>query len=143
MKAIQNFERKMDEKHAEQLKPDVTKKNVADLLPNRQEDLMPRWKRLVGASTALLKAKYQPEWMNNKSDRFCRYRNDIDSLETRHKNIGKMLTMLRSLKNEGQLKEVLQLQNSEENCDEMLQKTKMKAIKIGILFATQRIAKHW
>ena len=33
-----------------------------------------------------------------------------------------MLTMMRSLKNEGQLKEFLQLQNSKEKCDEMLQK---------------------
>ena len=44
---------------------------------------------------------------------------------------------------EGQLKEFLQLQNSKEKCDEMLQKTKMKSIKIGKLFATQRITKHW
>ena len=55
-------------------------------------------------------------------DRFCRYRNELDSLETRHKNIFQMLTMMRSLKNEGQLKEFLQLQNSKEKCDEMLQK---------------------
>ena len=33
-----------------------------------------------------------------------------------------MLTMMRSLKKEGQLKEILQLQNSKEKCDEMLQK---------------------
>ena len=33
-----------------------------------------------------------------------------------------MLTMMRSLKNVGQLKEFLQLQNSKEKCDEMLQK---------------------
>ena len=33
-----------------------------------------------------------------------------------------MLTMMRSLKNEGQLKEFLQLQNSKEKCDQMLQK---------------------
>ena len=51
-----------------------------------------------------------------------------------------MLTMMRSLKNEGQLKEFLQLQYSKEKCDEMLQKTKMKSIKIGTLFAT---TKHW
>ena len=33
-----------------------------------------------------------------------------------------MLTMMRSLKNEGQLKEFLQLQNSKEKCDEIIQK---------------------
>ena len=33
-----------------------------------------------------------------------------------------MLTMMRSLKNEGQVKEFLQLQNFKEKCDEMLQK---------------------
>ena len=76
----------------------------------------------MGASTAQLQAKYQPEWSDNKGDRFFRYRNEIDSLETRHKNIGQMLTMIRSLKNEGQLKEFLQLQNSKEECDEMLRK---------------------
>ena len=121
MRAIQNFETKMDEIHAELRKADVTKEKLADLLPNRQ-DLLPRWKRLVGANTALLKVKYQPEWADNKGDRFCRYRNELDSLEARHKNIGQMLTMMRSLKNEGQLKEFLQLQSSKEKCDEMLQK---------------------
>ena len=59
MKAIQNFERKMDKIHAEVRKADVTKEKLADLLPKRQ-DLLPRLKRLVGANTALLKAKYQP-----------------------------------------------------------------------------------
>ena len=121
MKAIQNFETKMDEIHAELRKADVTKEKLADLLPNRQ-DLLPRWKRLVGANTALLKAKYQPEWLDNKGDRFCRYRNELDSLETRHKNVGQMLTMMRSLRKEGQLKEFLQLRNSKEKWDEMLQK---------------------
>ena len=111
----------MDEIHAELRKADVTNRKLADLLPNRQ-DLLLRWKRLVGANTALLKAKYQPEWSDIKGDRFCRYRNKLDSLETRHKNIGQMLTMMRSLKNEGQLKEFLQFQNSEEKRDEMLQK---------------------
>ena len=123
MRAIQNFETKMDEIHAELRKADTTKEKLADLLPNRQ-DLLLRWKRvrLVGANTALLKAKYQPEWSDSKGDRFCRYRNELDSLETRHKNIGQMITMMRSLRNEGQLKEFLQLQNSKEKCDEILQK---------------------
>ena len=121
MRAIKSFEAKLDEIHAELRKADVTKEKLADLLPSRQ-DLLPRWKRLVGANTALLKVKYQPEWADNKGDRFCRYRNELDSLEIRHKNISQMLTMLRSLKNEGQLKEFLQLQNSKEKCDEMLQK---------------------
>ena len=112
---------KMDEIHAELPKADVTKEKLADILPNRQ-DLLPRWKGLVGANTALLKSKYQPDWSDNKGDRFCRYRNELDSLETRHKNIGQMLTMMRSLKKEGQLKAFLQLQNSKEKCDEMLQK---------------------
>ena len=121
MRVIQNFEAKLDEIHAELRKADVTKEKLADLLPNRQ-GLLPRWKRLVGANTELLKVKYQPEWADNKDDRFCRYRNELDSLETRHKNISQMLTKMRSLKNEGQLKEFLQLQNSKEKCDEMLQK---------------------
>ena len=121
MRAIQNFERKMDEIHAELLKADTTKEKLADLLPNRQ-DLLLRWKRLVAANTALLKTKCQREWSDSKGDSFCRYRNEIDALETRHKNIGQMLTMMRSLKNEGQLKEFLQLQSSKEKCDEMLQK---------------------
>ena len=111
----------MDEIHAELRKADVTKEKLADLLPSRQ-DLLPRWKRLVAANTALLKAKYQPEWSDSKADRFCKYRNELDSLETRHKNIGQVLTMMRSLKNDGQLKEFLQLQNSKEKCDEMFQK---------------------
>ena len=121
MRAIQIFETKMDEIHAELRKADTTKEKLADLLRNRQ-DLLLRWKRLVAANTALLKAIYQPEWSDSKSDRFCRYRNELDSLETRHKNIGQILTMMRSLKIEGQLKEFLQLQNSKEKCDEMLQK---------------------
>ena len=121
MKTFQNFETKMDEIHAELRKADVTKEKLADLLRNRQ-DLLPRWKRLVGANTALLKAKYQQEWSDNKGDRFCRYRNELDSLETRHKNLGQMLTMMRSLKNVGELKEFLQLQNSKGKCDEVLQK---------------------
>ena len=63
------------------------------------------------------------------SARFCRYRNELDSLETRHKNISQMLTMMRSLKNEGQLKEFLQHQNSKEKCDEMLQKNEEESNK--------------
>ena len=121
MKAIQNFETKMDEIHAELRKADVTKEKLADLLPNRQ-DLLSRWKRLVAANTAFLKAKYKFEWADDKADRFGRYRDELNSLETRHKTIGQMLTMMRSLKNEGQLKEFLQLQTSKEKCDEMLQK---------------------
>ena len=97
MKAIQNFETKMDEIHAELREADVTKEKLADLLPNRQ-DLLPRWKRLVAANTALLKAKYQPKWSDTEGDRFCGYRNELDSLEIRHKNIGQMLTVMRSLK---------------------------------------------
>ena len=69
-----------------------------------------------------MKDKYQAERSDKKGDRFCRYRNELDSLETRHKNIGQMLTMMRSLKNEGQLKEFLQLQNSKKKCNEMFQK---------------------
>ena len=141
MKAIQNFESKTDEIHAELRKADVTKENLADLLPN-QQDLLPRWKRLVAAKTAFLKATYQPEWSDSKGDRFCSYRDELESLERRHKNIGQMVTMMRSLKNEGQLKEFLQLQNSKEKCD-CFKKPKMKSIKIGILFATQKITKHW
>ena len=106
MKAFQNFGTKLDEIHAELHKADVTKEKLADLLPYRQ-DLLPRCKRLVGVNIALLKAKYQQEWSDNKGDRFCRYQNELDSLETRHKNISQMLTMMRSLKNEGQLKEFL------------------------------------
>ena len=113
MRAIQNFETKMDEIHAEVRKADTTKEKLADILPN-QQDLLLRWKRFVAANTALLKAKYQPEWSDSKGDRFCRYRNELDSLEARHKNIGQMLTMMRSLKNEGQLEEFLHLQNSKE-----------------------------
>ena len=121
MKAIQSFETKMDEIHAELRKADVTKEKLAGLLPNRQ-DLLSRWKRLVAANTAFLKAKYKFEWADDKADRFGRYRDELNSLETRHKTIGQMLTMMRSLKNEGQLKEFLQLQTSKEKCDEMLQK---------------------
>ena len=72
----------MDEIHAEVRKANVTEK-LADLLPKRQF-LLPRWKRLVAANTALLKAKYQPEWSDSKGGRFCRYRDELDSLETRH-----------------------------------------------------------
>ena len=121
MRAIQIFETEIDDIHAELRKADTTNEKLADLLPN-QQDLLLRWKRLVAANTALLKAKYQPEWSDSEGDRFCRYRNELDSLATRHKNIGQMLTMMRSLKNEGQLKEFLQLQNPKEKCAEMLQK---------------------
>ena len=117
MRAIQNIETKMDETHAELRKADTTKEKLAGLLPNRK-DLLLRWKTLVAANTALLKGQYQPEWSDSKGDRFCRYRNELDSLETRHKNFGQMLTMMRSLKNEGQLKEFLQLQISKEKCDD-------------------------
>ena len=99
MRAIQNFETKMDEIHAELRKADTRKEKLADLPPNPQ-DLLLRWKRLVAVNTVLLKAKYQLEWSDSKGDRFCRYRNELYSLETRHKIIGQMLTMMRSLKNE-------------------------------------------
>ena len=49
MRAIQNFETKMDEIHAELRKADVTKEKLADLLPNRQ-DVFTRWKRRVAAN---------------------------------------------------------------------------------------------
>ena len=109
MRAIQNFETKMDEIHAELRKADATKEKLEDLLPNRQDRFI-GWKRLVAAVKTLLKAKYQPEWDDSTDDRFCRYRDEFDSLETRQTNIGHMLAMMRSLKNEGQLKEFLQLQ---------------------------------
>ena len=41
MRAIQSFEAKLDEIHAELRKADVTKEKLTDLLPNRQ-DLLPR-----------------------------------------------------------------------------------------------------
>ena len=56
MKAIQNFKTKLDEIHAELHKADVTKEKLADLLPNRQ-DLLPRWKRLVGANNSTLESQ--------------------------------------------------------------------------------------
>ena len=115
IRAVQNFEKKWDEIHVELRKADVTKEKLADLLPNRQ-DVFTRWKRLVAANKALLKAKYQPEQDDGKGNRFCRYRDELDSLETRQTIIGQMLTMLRSLKNEGQMKEFLQLQKSKEKC---------------------------
>ena len=40
MRAIQIFEAKLDEIHAELRKADVTKEKLADLLPSRQ-DLLP------------------------------------------------------------------------------------------------------
>ena len=136
-RAIQNFETKMDEIQAELRKADVTNEKLADRLPNRQ-DLFTRWKRLVAANKALLKTKYQPEWEDSKGDRFCGYRDELDSLEARHKKIGQMLTMMRSLKNEGQLKEFLQLQyyTPKKNVMKCFRKTKMKSIKIGIFPAT-------
>ena len=140
IEAVRNFETKMDELHAELRKADVTKEKLADLLPNRQDFLI-RWQRLVSANKTLLKAKYQPEWMDSKSGSFCRYLDELDSLETRHKTIGQMLTMMRIFKNERQLKEFLHLQNSKENCDEMIEKTKMKSKRIEMSFAIQRITK--
>ena len=125
MRAIQNFEKKMDEMHAELRKADVTKEKLSHLLPNRQ-DVFSRWKRLVAAKKALLKAKYQPEWDDGKGNRFCRYRDDLDFLETRQTNIGQMLTMMRSLKNEGQLKEILCFKNPKKNVMKFFKKTKTK-----------------
>ena len=125
MRAVQNFEKKMDEMHAELRKADVTKEKLSDLLPNRQ-DVFTRWKRLVAAKKALLKAKYQPEWDDDKGNRFCRYRDDLDFLETRQTNIGQMLTMMRSLKNEGQLKEFLCFKNPKKNVMKCFKRTKTK-----------------
>ena len=76
----------------------------------------------VAANKLLLKAKYQLECVDSKGERFCGYRNEIDFLKIQHTNMGQMLTMMRSLKNEGQLKEFLQLQNFKGKFDEMLQK---------------------
>ena len=56
MKAIKNFETKMDELHAELRKADVTKEKLAHLLPNRQ-DLLPRWRRLVGGEHSTLESQ--------------------------------------------------------------------------------------
>ena len=126
MKAIQMFEAKVDTIHAELRKDNSTKKHLAYLLPNRQ-DLPTRMDKLFATNKALLKAKYQPEWTDNKSDRLSRYCDEVTSLEGQSKNIGKMITILRCLNNEVQLKEFLQLQNSKENCDEMIGKTKMKS----------------
>ena len=121
MKAIQMFEAKVDIKHAELRKDNVTKHHLAYLLPNRQ-DLPTRLEKLFEANNLLLKTKYQPEWTNNKSDRLSRHRDELTSFEGRCKNIGQMITMMRSLKYEKQLKEFLQLQNSREKCDEMIEK---------------------
>ena len=121
MKAIQMVEAKVDTIHVELRKDNVTKEHLADLLPNRQ-DLLTKLEKLFAANKVFLKAKYQPEWTDNKSDRLSKYRNELTSLVGRSKNIGQVITMMRSLKNEGQLKEFLQLQNSKEKCDEMIEK---------------------
>ena len=121
MKAIQKFEAKVDTIPAELRKDNVKKEHLADLLPNRQ-DLLTRLEKLFEASKLLLKAKYQPEWTNNKSDRLSRYRDELSSWERRSKNIGQMITMMRSLKYEGLLKEFLQLQKSKAKFDEMIEK---------------------
>ena len=121
MKAIQMFEAKVDTIHAELRKDNVTKEQLADLLPKRQ-DLLTRLEKLFEANKVFLKAKYQLEWTDNKSDRLSKYRDELTSSEGRSKNIGHMITMMRSLKDEGQLKEFLQLQNSTENCDKMIAK---------------------
>ena len=119
MKAIRMFEAKVDTIHAELCKDNMTNEHLADLLPNRQ-DLLTRLDKLFEANKLLLKAKYRPEWTKNK--KLSRYRDELTSLEGRSKNIGQMITMMRSLKYEGQLKEFLQLQNCKENCDEMIEK---------------------
>ena len=121
MKAIQMFEAKVDTKHAELREDNMAKEHLADLLPNRQ-DLLSRLEKLFAANKVLLKAKYQPEWTDNKSDRLSKNRDELTSLVGRSKNIGQMITMMGSLKYEGQLKEFLQLQNSKEKCDEMIEK---------------------
>ena len=116
------FEAKVDTRFADQRKVNVTKEHLADLLPNRQ-DLLTRLEKLFAANKALLNAKlFQPEWTGNKSDRLSRYRDELTSLKGRSKNIGQMITMMRSLKSEGELKDFLQLQNSKENCDEKIDK---------------------
>ena len=121
MKAIQMFEAKVDTIHAELRKGNVTKEHLVDRLPIRQ-DLLTRLEKLFAAIKALLKAKYQSEWTDNKSDRLSRYRDELRSLDGSSKNIGQLITMMQSLKSEGQLKEFLQLQNSKENCDGMIEK---------------------
>ena len=121
MKAIQMFEANVDTIHAELRKDNRTKEDLAYLLANRQ-DLLTRLEKFFAANKALLKAKYQPEWTDNKSDRLSRYRDELPSLEGRSKNIGQMITIMRCLNSERQLKEFLQLQNSKENCDEMIEK---------------------
>ena len=121
MKAIQMFEAKVDTIHAELRKDNSTKEHLAYLLPNRQR-LLTRLDKRFATNKALLEAKYQPEWTDNKSDRLSRYRDELSSLEGRSKNIGQMITIMRCLNSERQLKEFLQLQNSKENCDEMIEK---------------------
>ena len=141
MKAIQMFEAKVDTIHAELRKDHVTKEHLADL-PNRQ-DLLTSLEKLFEANQLLLKAKYQPEWTNTKIDRLSRYRDDLTSVEGRGKNIGQMITMMRSLKYEGQLKEFIQLQNSKEKCDEMIEKNEDEIEKkIEMRFPIQMITKH-
>ena len=71
MKAIQMFEAKVDTIHAELRKDNVAKEHLADLLPNRQ-DLLTRLEKLFEANKLLLKAKYQPERTNYKSDKLSR-----------------------------------------------------------------------
>ena len=62
----------------------------------------------------------------------CRY--VYRNVKTRHKNIGQMLTMMRSLKNEGQLKEFLQLQTPKRNVMKCFKKKRRwnQSIKFGL-----------
>ena len=55
LKAIQNFETKLDTTHAELREEIVTKEHLSELLPNRQ-DVLTRWEKPVAGNKALLKA---------------------------------------------------------------------------------------
>ena len=50
---------------------------------------------------------------------------------------------MRSLKNEGQLKEFLQLQNSKKKCDEMLQKNEDEINKSRDTLCISEVTKKW
>ena len=108
MKAMQSFEAKVQSTQVELRGNDVTKESVAELLPNRF-DYLARWEKLVVANKALLKAKYQPEWSDFTNDKLSRYHNALNKLEEESEKIGQMLTLMRSLKDERQLKKFLQL----------------------------------
>ena len=106
MKAMHSFDTKVQSIQAELREENVTKESVAELLPHRF-DLLARWEKLVVANRALLKAKYQPEWTDSTNDKLSRYHNDLNELEEESEKIAQMLILMRSLKNERQLKEFL------------------------------------